>query len=73
MRDPLAYSAGDMAALSSRIAEAEMRSAAAAEALTALIKTDTDTTEAEQHFNEAMDALLDLRQQLAEVLLTISP
>lgn len=52
--------------------ETEKRSTAAADALTALVKTDTDTTEAGQHFNEEMDALLNLRQQLAETLLAIS-
>ncbi|MGU3661817.1 hypothetical protein [Methylobacterium fujisawaense] len=53
--------------LSRRIVEAEMRSTAAADALAALTRTEADTVEAEQRFNEEMDALLSLRQQLWEL------
>ena len=50
--------------LSRRIAEAEMRSTAAAGALAALSRTEADTVEAQRQLWEEMDALLALRQQL---------
>jgi hypothetical protein len=58
-----------VAGLSRRIAEAEMRSTVAADALAAVTRDGADTVEAERRFNEEMDALLALRQQLAEFLL----
>ncbi|MHB2207992.1 hypothetical protein [Methylobacterium sp. CM6257] len=53
--------------LSRRIAEAEMRSTAAADALTTLTRTEGETAEAEQRFKEEMDALWVLRRQLWEL------
>ncbi|MDE4915247.1 hypothetical protein PQI07_32190 [Methylobacterium sp. 092160098-2] len=53
--------------LSRRIAQAEMRSTTAAEALAALTKTEADTVEAQQWLWEEMDALLALRRQLWEL------
>jgi hypothetical protein len=53
--------------LSRRIVEAEMRSTAAADALSALIRTDTVTIEAERCFAEEMTMLLVLRRQLLEL------
>lgn len=52
-----------------RIAEAELRSTAATRALTALIGTEADTTEAERRLNGELDRLLVLRRQLADLLL----
>jgi hypothetical protein len=53
--------------LSRRIAKAEIRSTAAADALTSLTRTDGDTAEAEQRLKEEMDALWVLRRQLREL------
>ncbi|MGX9984646.1 hypothetical protein [Methylobacterium fujisawaense] len=47
-----------------RIAEAEMRSTAAAEWLAALTKTEADTVEAQRQLWAEMDALWVLRRQL---------
>jgi hypothetical protein len=52
-----------VADVSRRIAEAEMRSTAAAGALAALSRTEADTVEAQQLWEE-MDALWVLRLQL---------
>lgn len=57
------------ASLNHRIAEAEMRSTAAAGALADLIRTDGDIGGAEGRLNEELDRLLVLRRRLAEVLL----
>lgn len=54
--------------LSRRIAEAEMRSTAAVDALAAVSKTEADTVEAQQQLWEDMDALLVLRLQLLRCL-----
>lgn len=56
-----------IADLTRRIAEAEMRSTAAAEGLATLAKTGADTAEAERQLDEQMDTLLDLRRQLWEL------
>jgi hypothetical protein len=50
--------------LSRRIAEAEMRSTAAADRLAALTGTEADTVEAQRQLWEEMDALWVLRLQL---------
>ncbi len=56
--------------LSRRIVEAEMRSTAAAEGLAALIRTQAETTGAEQRLKEEMGALSILRRQLLELRLS---
>lgn len=56
-----------LAALTRRITEAEMRSTAAAQGLSALAKTEADTAEAEQQLDQQMDTLLDLRRRLWEL------
>jgi predicted nucleic acid-binding Zn-ribbon protein len=53
-----------IADLNRRIAEAEMRSTAAADRLAALTRSEADTIEAQQQLWEEMDALLTLRHQL---------
>jgi len=58
-----------VANLNRRIAEAELRSTAATDALAALIRSEADATEAERHLYEEMATLLVLRRQLAEFLL----
>lgn len=56
-----------VADLNRRIAEAEMRSTAAADALAALTRTGADTIEAERQLWEEMDTLQALRRQLLEL------
>jgi hypothetical protein len=53
--------------LSRRIAEAEIRSTAAADRLAALTATEADTVEAQRRLWAEMDALLALRRQLWEL------
>lgn len=69
MSDVTACSAETAAGLNRRLVEAEMRSTAAADALTTLIRAELDTLEAERCLDEAMDTLLVLRRELAELLL----
>ena len=66
MSAPSTQAEDAVADLNRRIVEAEMRTTAAADALAALVRTEADTAEAERWFNEEMDALLTLRQQLWE-------
>ncbi len=70
MSSPKVQSRQALENLSRRIAEAEMRSTAAANGLAALIRTQAETAEAEQRFNEEMTALLILRRQLVELRLS---
>ena len=53
--------------LNRRIAEAEMRSTAAADRLAALTRTEADTVETERQLWEEMDTLQALRRQLWEL------
>lgn len=69
MSDADIHFAEAVADLRHRIVEAEMRLTAAADALTALIKTGSDTAEVEQRLNEEMDRLLVLRRRLVELQL----
>jgi hypothetical protein len=62
-----AYSKEVVATLNYRIAEAELRSRAAADRLAALTRTEADTVEAQRQLWEEMDALLALRRQLWEL------
>ena len=64
MSSPGPNSEDAVANLSRRIAEAEMRSTALADALAELTRIEADTVAMERRFNEEMDALLSLRQQL---------
>ena len=56
-----------IADLNRRIAEAEMRSTAAADRLAALTRTEADTVEAQRQLWEEMDTLMALRRQLWEL------
>ncbi len=64
MNAPGPHSEDAVADLNRRIAEAEMRSTAAAEWLAALTKTEADTVEAQRQLWAEMDALWVLRRQL---------
>jgi hypothetical protein len=69
MTDASTSPAEAMVSLKRRIAEAEMRSSAAADALAALARCEADTVQAEQMLWKGIDALRALRQQLWELQL----